>query len=132
MSLLWRGPSSEVTAALGNPVALKLHRRAGKQSIAYNIAHNGRSAEVFRMEKSRGNWHLVPLGTAHGADPLDTYLVAAFEFTEHDDELVELATAVIEQRIDGLAPDFAALDKRAGAILSDLSAIVSEVASRHV
>jgi hypothetical protein len=122
--MLWTGPSAEVTAALGNPVALKLHRRAGRQSIAYNLSHNGRTAEVFRMEKSRGQWFLVPLGTARGADPLDTFLNAALEYTEHDDELVELATALIEQRIEALAPAFAAVEKRANTVLSDLRSIL--------
>lgn len=124
MSLLWRGPSAEVIDAMCNPVALKMHRRAGQQSVAYRLSRDGRTAEVFRMEKSRGQWFFVPLGTVRGADPLDTFLNAALEYTEHDDELVELATALIEQRIEALAPAFAAVEKRANTVLSDLRSIL--------
>lgn len=132
MSMLWKGPSREVTVALGNPIAIKLHRRAGRQGVAYNISHDGRTAEVFRIEGSNGRYRFVPLGTVQGADPLDAYLAAALAFTEHDAELVELATGLIEQRIEALAPALAAVNKQAATVLSDLSAVLSEVASRHV
>ncbi|HLP69143.1 MAG TPA: hypothetical protein VK181_16635 [Rhizobium sp.] len=127
MSLLWKGPSPEVTAALGNTLAIKLHRRAGRQNVAYNIARDGRSAEVFRMEKSRGQWLFVPLGLAVGADPLDVFMDAALRFTDHDAELFELLTALIEQRTAALPPAFEAAEKRALSVLSDLSSTLDSL-----
>ncbi len=126
MSKLWKGPSAEVTAALGDSLANRLHRRAGRQNIFYNITHDGRTAEVFRIERQgAGRYSFVPLGTAHGDDPLDTFLDAAFSFTPFDTELVDLASELIERRVTALSPAFAAVEKRVNAILSDLGVLLT-------
>ena len=126
MSVLWTGPSPEVTAALGGKLAMRLHRRAGRQSVAYNLTNDGRSAEVFRIERrGPGNYRFVPLGTATGGDPLDTFLDAAISFTAFDSELVELASELIERRVNALTPAFAAVEKRLDNVLADLGALLT-------
>lgn len=133
MSKMWTGPSEDYRLALTDPVAVRLHRRAGEQGIAYNIANNGRSAEVFRMVKVRdGLWNLPVLGTVEGDDAIHCCINAALEYTEHDPELFSLIARDIDRRTTEILSGIHGAIKRVTGIADTLEDAMAPIRSRYV
>lgn len=132
MSKMWRGPCEAVKASYMNPIATRLHRRAGEQSIFYDISHDGRSSKAWRLEKRGDTWHEIPLGAVEGGDPLNTYINASLEFTKHDAELYSLIARDLAARTDDLVSRFADAGKRLSNACDDLAGMISRLAPRYV
>lgn len=128
MTRMWKGPCEAVKAALADPIAIRLHRRAGEQMVFCKVADDGRSALVFRLQ--RGFQSI--LGIAQGRDPLDTIVNVALEFTEHDPELFGLIAALIERRTDEVTSDLAVLSKKLGHAIDDFTEAYQSLAQRYV
>jgi hypothetical protein len=130
MAKMWKGPCEALKASYSCPIAVRLARRAGEQHIAYDTDHSGTRATVWRMERRSGEWCRVDLGTAEGADPMNTYINVALEFTRHDQELFSLIAAQIDKRAEEVISVLRDLVKRADAATDDLREIVGSLASR--
>lgn len=100
MSKMWKGPCDALRATYSDPLASRLHRRAGEQLIAYDINHAGTLATVYRVEKRGGEWYRIDLGSVQGADPMNTYINVALAYTSHDQELFALIAEQICRRAD--------------------------------
>lgn len=119
--MLWDGPSPELIASCTNPVASALHARARKVGLCYEANHKGTRVVVSRLEGGNGRHTMTKIDEVEGADPLDTFLNVALKYTDLDDELLRLATTLIEQRIDALSPAFGEAEKRIESVLREIT-----------
>lgn len=105
MPKMWKGPCAELKADYDDLLARRLHRRASRLLIAYYASHDGRSAEVHRIEKRAGEWYMVPLGTAYGDDVPNLWLNIHLQYTPFDAELFEIGSAMILRRSEDIVLD---------------------------
>ncbi len=131
---MWKGPSAALRATYADPVASRLHRRAGEQGIAYNtLDHEGLSVEVFRMiRRDDGTYFCPVLGQAHGGDPMNTFINAALQYTEHDAELFALIARDIERRENEIHTIWRGLSKKLEVMADTISDSLVSLRCRHV
>jgi hypothetical protein len=132
MSKMWKGECDELRATYANPIATRLHRRAGEQLIAYRTDHSGRRAEVYRMEKRGDQWYFVDLGVVEGGDPMNTFINASLAYTEHDHELFSLIARHLGARTDEVLTILHDCGKKLDSALADLGDSIASLAQRYV
>lgn len=132
MSKMWKGPCAELLATHANPIATRLHRRAGERLISYDINHEGTLATVYRLEKRGKEWFRIDLGVARGGDPMNTFINASLYYTEHDQELFSLIARHIEARTDDVIGTLREISKNLGIVIEDIGDCLSSLASRYV
>lgn len=132
MSKMWKGDCEELKATYADPIATRLHRRAGEQLIAYRVDHSGRRAEVYRMEKRGDQWYFIDLGVVEGGDPMNTFINAALAYTKHDHELFSLIARHIERRTDDVLSTLRDIGNKLGGVCDDLGDCVESLARRYV
>jgi hypothetical protein len=130
MSMMWKGPSRALKATFANPIAVRLHRRAGEQHIAYDLDYEGRSAQVYRLTRHvTGIWVRSSAGTVTGGDPMNTIINVSLALTKHDAELFALIAQHITERTDEITADLRRLDSVLEEVEDTLSLAVRSVRS---
>lgn len=105
MTRMWRGPCEALRQASSDPLWAAIHRRGGRLSVACTVAHDGRSADFYRVEKIKGEWYRFDLGRVEGGDPYFTVLAGYREFTPFDPELFEQNHAYLERVAEDVVLD---------------------------
>jgi hypothetical protein len=132
MSKMWHGPSKEKIAALYDPIACRLARKLGEQSIAFELGDDERSAHVYRMEKISGSWRFITLGHVQGGDVLNTYVNVALGYAPQDEELFTLVGKLAARRLEALANEIEDQMKKATGIADVLAQALAPLKSRYV
>jgi hypothetical protein len=132
MSKMWKGPCAELLATYANPIATRLHRRAGEQLISYDTNHAGTIANVYRLEKRGDQWFRIDLGTVEGGDPMNTFINASLAYTEHDHELFSLIARHLGARTDEVLTILHDCGKKLDSALADLGDSIASLAQRYV
>lgn len=68
--------------------------------IVYTAAHDGRSAEVSRLQNRGDSYSFIPLGTVTGGDVMNLYLNIALQHTPFDAELADIMSAAVLRRVE--------------------------------
>lgn len=127
MSKLWKGPCAELKADYDDLLARRLHRRASRLLISYRAEHDGRSAQVFRIEERRDGWYQIPIGVAYGGDVPNLWLNIHLAHTPLDAELFEIASTMILRRAESCLDRIADLRKGIETQLDDLAETMQHV-----
>jgi hypothetical protein len=122
MSMMWRGPSAEVTASYSDPLAVAITRRCAKLGVFFNTSYDGRSAEVFGL---RGN-SKVPLGAVNGLDPIDTALRVAYDHTPFDSEQIQQRITFLTRKVENVIAEIR-LHQRLGVELDELAELLGTI-----
>lgn len=129
MTHIWRGPDKAVKASLVDPIALALHRRASRMLIAYNIADDGLSADVYRHRAS--DHARVDLGTVTGGDPLNTIYNVASQHTPHDAEFFALSTELVMRRLEEVTSECSDIVRSISTKMDEITEIVQSAQARY-
>jgi hypothetical protein len=100
---MWRGPSQAVKESYSDPITTRLARLCSRAGVHYNMADDGRSAEVFQLRRASDTWARVVIGRVEGTEPAHVALGVARQFTPINADLLALATAWLEREIERVA-----------------------------
>jgi hypothetical protein len=114
MTRMWRGPCEALKATNADALWAAIHRRGGRLNIACNVAHDGRSANFFRVEKIRGEWFQFDLGRVEGGDPYSTVLAGYRRYTPLDAELLTQNHSYLERMAEDIVLDGNAIVAKLG------------------
>jgi hypothetical protein len=129
---MWRGPCDAAKACYADPLAIRLVRRAAENNIGFVLAHDGRSAEVYRLERRQGNYVRIALDPVEGGDPLNVIANFALQYTPHDPDLFDALYALVLRRLDEVTSEVTSVVKRLGAALDALDESATILALRYV